>query len=163
MALEAKAEKTQTLMVRKTIRARRERVFEAWTKPELMQQWLVRPNGRSETSIDLRVGGRYENNMYANPDDEGACVESGRTASGEKIFKHFGEYLEIVPPERLVFTWNSATVQNTRVTVELRSVGEGTEVTILHELFATEQDRQAHTEGWEVCLEQLATLLAYKE
>ena len=53
-----------------------------------MPEWIL--DGGSAT-LDLRVGGKYHMDMHY----EG------------KSYPHDGEYLEIVPPERLVFTWIS--------------------------------------------------------
>ena len=66
-------------------------VFNAWTKPELMIQWLFRSaTNRIEVPLqELRSGGRY------------SILET--TAEGEKI-DHYGVYSIIVPAERLSFT-----------------------------------------------------------
>ena len=72
---------------------------------------------------------------------------------------HEGEYLEINRPERLIFTWNSPSVKNTRVTVDFKSLGSQTEVTITHELLP-QSEVNGHTEGWTYALGQLAGYLA---
>ncbi|MES1204420.1 MAG: SRPBCC family protein [Pseudomonadota bacterium] len=71
--------------------APRELVFEAMTKPEHVKQWWGRlGDGYSvpECTIDLRVGGAWR---FVN-----------RHPHGEVVF--YGEYQEIAPPSRLVFT-----------------------------------------------------------
>ena len=144
-----------TVIVKKIINADRETVFDAWTKPEIMQQWYVGAKGTAKVEVDLRVGGRYSNEMLL----EGDCSSEkapGRTEI--KSFLHHGEYLEVVRPEKLVFTWNSPFVQNTTVTVELREVPTGTEVTITHEL-NSDEDCQSHSQGWTFALEGLSTML----
>ncbi len=51
---------TPPLVVRRTIKAGPERVFEAWTRPELLLAWWgPRPVRCSGAEVDLRVGGRY--------------------------------------------------------------------------------------------------------
>src|SRR5262249_30210269 len=72
--------------------APRELVFEALTKPELVQRWLLGPDGWSMPvcEIDLRVGGRYR---YVWRND----AKDKEMASG-------GVFREIVPPERIVNT-----------------------------------------------------------
>ena len=72
---------------------------------------------------------------------------------------HRGEYLEIKPPEKLVFTWNSPAVQNTRVTVELKDLGDSTEIWLTHELLPTEEARKSHEGGWNGCMVKLERLL----
>ena len=71
--------------------APRELVFEAMTKPEHVSKWWgILDDGYSLPicEIDLRVGGKWR--------------FVGKTPKGEIEF--YGEYQEINPPERLVFT-----------------------------------------------------------
>jgi uncharacterized protein YndB with AHSA1/START domain len=146
--MKTKSKGKPTVVVKKVIAADRARVFDAWTKPELMKHWYIgSKKGSAKCTVDLRVGGSYTNEML---------IENGNSV---KSYMHSGEYLEIIPLERLVFTWNSAGVQNTTVTVELRDVSGGTEVTITHELPA-EEDCPDHQEGWTHALSNLASYLA---
>jgi uncharacterized protein YndB with AHSA1/START domain len=71
--------------------APRQLVFEAFTRPETIQRWLTGPDGWSmpECEVDLRVGGKYH--------------YTWRNTGGRE-FGSGGEFLEIVPPERIVFT-----------------------------------------------------------
>lgn len=71
--------------------APRRLVFEAFTKPELVKQWLLGPPGWSMPvcEIDLRVGGKYR---YVWRDANGNEMGMG------------GVYSEIAAPERLVAT-----------------------------------------------------------
>jgi uncharacterized protein YndB with AHSA1/START domain len=89
-----------------------------------------------------------------------ACRD-GTYKPGE-VLKHEGEYLEIKPPEKLVFTWNTQAVQNTRVTVELKDLGETTELWLTHELLHEEKQRAAHQGGWETCMAKLDAILQAK-
>lgn len=139
-------------MQKKIIPARRSDVFEAWTKPEIMSTWLFPAlTWTGITSVDLRVGGRWRHEMI----DDGSRPHSGHQPEAGKSYPHWGEYLEVKPPERLVFTWNSDAVKDTRVTIELRDLGASTELTLTHELIATDALRAAHTEGWTGCLDSL--------
>ena len=71
--------------------APRSLVFEAFTKPDLVKQWLLGPEGWSMPvcEIDLRVGGKYR---YVWRHVKGPEMGMG------------GEFREIVPPERIVST-----------------------------------------------------------
>lgn len=71
--------------------APRKLVYEAFTKPELLTQWLGTHNGWKMTvcEIDLRPGGKYR---YAWEGRQGMKMSMG------------GEYREIVPAERIVAT-----------------------------------------------------------
>jgi uncharacterized protein YndB with AHSA1/START domain len=144
------------LMIRRVINASRERVFDAWTKPELMQQWFFAWTGTARVSNDLRVGGSYSNTMVIKA-GKPSCTPDANFP-GE--FLHTGEYLEIRPPEKLVFTWSSHAVQNSRVTVELRDLGGKTELTLIHDLLPDQQSRDSHTEGWNSCLDNLQQHIA---
>ena len=59
-----------------------------WVDADRMPQWIL--DGGSAT-LDVRVGGKYHLDMYYQG----------------KSYPHSGEYLEVVPPKRLVFTWIS--------------------------------------------------------
>ena len=75
----------------RTFDAPRTLVFDAWTKPELVQRWMLGNMGASMPvcEIDLRVGGAYRF-VWRNPDG----AEMAMT----------GVYREIVRPERIVNT-----------------------------------------------------------
>jgi len=139
------------LQVKRFINATRDRVFEAWTKPELMKQWyapgtMTVPNASS----DLRVGGAYS-------------VEMKGTMNGKFVNPTVGgRYTKIVPNELLVFTWSwqGDSAPETLVTVELKEADGGTEVTLTHERFASPEVRDRHEHGWTGCLENLASFEA---
>lgn len=131
--------------------APREAVWRAWTEPEQFAQWFG-PRGVStpldRLHMDLRPGGTASLVMV---DD----------ASGEE-FPNTGTYLEVVPPERLVWRDEAADegVGAGTVTVTLRDLGGKTELT-LHAVadFADEMRAQAEA-GWESTFDRLAELLA---
>lgn len=144
------------VVVKKVVHASREQVFDAWTKPELMKAWYVGGKGTSKSTVDLRVGGKYTNEMFI---ENGGCSDGDAGPSGEiKSYMHHGEYLEISKPSRLVFTWNSPSIQNTKVIVDLKEVESGTEVTITHELLPPEECK-SHHEGWTFALAGLGAML----
>ena len=72
-----------------------------------------------------------------------------------------GSYMEIEPHARLVFSWNwvSTPERVSRVTVVLRPLPDGTEVTLTHDRFADADTAKRHTRGWTESLERLLTLL----
>lgn len=137
--------------VKRVLRARRERVFEAWTRPDLMARWFFPGDGWTATiTSDLKVGGRYEVAM--------------RDADGGQ-HTQFGEYREIVPVSRLVFTWScpELSVVDSVVTVDLIDHGERTELCLTHELPPDPKIRQGHEEGWVGCLGNLEKMLSNHE
>ena len=138
------------LVIERTFAAAQARVFEAWTSPEVLRRWWgAGPDWTSPAvEIDLRPGGRYRLSMQ----DPSGVMRSVR-----------GEYVEVDPPRRLVYTWawESHGAENdaaTLVTVEFREVSPGeTAVTLTHTGFADGERRDLHREGWELCIANLAT------
>lgn len=140
------------LKVTRTFKASRQRVFRAWTEPELMMRWFVEGDGNmSVCEIDLREGGHYrlEGDM------------------GGKRWKIWGSYLEVRPPEKLVYTWTlkhdpgiGTSEGDTTVTVEFHDRGKETELVLTHERFASAAARDEHTQGWKSCFNRLERVLA---
>jgi uncharacterized protein YndB with AHSA1/START domain len=125
-------------------------VFDAWTRPELMARWFAPPPLVPATvTADARVGGRYEVEMRR-PDGSTVRVR--------------GEYLEVVPPERLVFTWEFREQPQTRseVTVQLRSSEGGTQLRLVHRRLPDATEISRHRHGWEGCFDALARFLGVR-
>ena len=80
------------IVLKREFDAPRRLVFEAFTKPDLVRRWLLGPPGHEMPvcEIDLRPGGAYRY-VWRN-------VESGDEMAS------YGEFREIVPPERIVHT-----------------------------------------------------------
>ena len=123
---------TARLELKKTIAEQPQRVFEAWTRPDLLSRWLA--PGEStvlKSSLDVRPGGQYRIRMKG----EMRGVPYDVVASGV--------YERIVPNELLSFTWTfedaarRESVGDSLVTVTFRSVPEGTELILVHEKLAT--------------------------
>ena len=132
---------TAAVVVRRTIAASAEELFDAWLDPQAMAVWM-RPGSilRTEASVDPRVGGGYKIVMH----------------SATETYPHTGAYRVIDRPRRLVFTWISRGTeqQETLVTVDFVARGERTEVVVTHELLS-DSARPSHTEGWSSALERL--------
>ena len=132
-----------TLVVRRTVPATAEFLFNAWTQPAHLKEWWGPSGVRCvEAHIDLRIGGLYRigNQM---PD-------------GRKIWIT-GEYEHIEAPYKLVYTWR---VENDlrpieRVTVEFAPRDKETEVIVTHERITDPRVRDQHEAGWRGCLEAL--------
>ena len=88
-ALKLEARGDREIVMTRTFNAPRRLVFDAFSKPELVRQWLLGPPGWSMPvcEIDFRVGGRYR---YVWRRDDGDQMGMG------------GVYQEIVAPERIV-------------------------------------------------------------
>jgi uncharacterized protein YndB with AHSA1/START domain len=137
---------TAALRITRTFPASRERVFAAFTDPQLLKQWWG-PAGFSlpQASVDLRVGGRYRFGM--------------QPPQGDLMFL-VGTFREIKRPERLVYTWawEGAPVE-TVVTIDFREAEGDTEVVITQEPFRSDEERQQHVFGWEGGLDRLTEIL----
>lgn len=125
-----------------------EQVFDAWLDPQHAGQWLfATPTGKMQrVDIDARVGGRF------------VIVEE---RSGVSAY-HTGEYLEIVRPTRLVFSFgiDDALTDAGRVQIDIKSVDGGCELTLTHEMADKYAEYKDRTEqGWGMILDSLARLL----
>ena len=133
-----------SLVVRKSIPARPDRVFEAWTNAsELQKWWGTKEIACIGAEIDLRIGGRYR---------------IGNKLPDGTVLWITGEFEEIERPRRLVFTWNTEpeTKAAERVTVQFEARGSATEVIVTHERIPDPATRERHEYGWRGCLEGLA-------
>ncbi len=136
-----------TLTLEHTFEAPREDVFAAWTDPEVLRRWWAAgPDWDTPVAdVDLRVGGRYRLAMHD-------------PASGD-VFVVGGEYAEVVPPERLVYTWtwehDSQGSAGSVVTVVFRDEGARTTVQLTHTGFADAAAVARHEHGWQAVMDTL--------
>jgi len=145
---------TPSITLVRRLKAPPARVFEAWTDPKLLGQWFGPHRTHvDQAEADVRVGGGFRIVIV-----EDADVRAGRGARHEAC----GTYRAIEPPCRLVFDWwwASTAERVSLVTVTLRPVPEGTELTLLHERFADEATATRHIRGWTESLERLDALTA---
>lgn len=129
--------------VERRIAAPPEVVFDAWLDPAEVGGWLfATPDGVMEcVEIDPRVGGRF-------------LIAERR---GADLAEHFGEYLEIDRPRRLVFSFAAVRESGfTRVTVTIVPDGDGSKLTLVHELDPQWVEYRDRTQaGWTNILEGL--------
>jgi len=132
---------TAAVVVRRTIRATAETLFDAFLDPIALSEWMRPGSIRSAVAtVEPYVGGRYEVIMQG---------EAGP-------IPHTGVYRHIDRPRRLVFTWHSPNTgsHETLVTVDFVAAASGTEVVVTHELLP-EAARPSHSRGWTSGLEHL--------
>lgn len=138
-------DKSSTLIVKRVIKADPETLWEALTDQQIMQKWFFAEEGMSATvENNPEAGGNFKIDMHG-PDD---------------TFSHKGIYKEMVPHEKMVFTWNSRFVSDTLVTITLNKVKDGTEVKLVHEFMPNEEMKQNHNRGWTQILENLGNVMA---
>ena len=139
-----------SLQLRRTFAAPRERVFRAWTDAREFALWF-HPTAEHTTVItrlDLKVGGNYSLEMHH---------KSGN------VHKLSGTYQQIKPPEKLAFTWRWDTDdpgQETLVSLNFVDLGDATEVVLSHGQFPNAETRDKHNQGWLGCFDQLKTHLS---
>lgn len=125
------------------------KVWHAWTDPEALKEWF-RPDDSFSVPLaeaDVRVGGRFRVLMVS--------------SEGEK-HEASGVYLEVIPNQKLVYTWvwKETPERESLVTVTLRPSGSGTELELKHEQFVDAEDRDSHKEGWTGSLALLERFLS---
>ena len=122
------------------------RVFDAWLDPASAGRWLFATTDGEPVrcEIDARVGGRFR-------------IDERR---GGAVAEHFGEYLEIDRPHRLVFTFATSFAPDapTRVAVTVEPDGDGSRVTLEHDGVWPDHAERTRT-GWAKILDQLAQVL----
>ena len=120
-ASRSQADRKATIRVAHRYRAAPAQVFAAWLDPEVAGSWLfaTASHPMAAVEIDARVGGRFR------------FVERRR---GE-IAEYTGEYVDIVPPRRLVFALavGERPAVSTRVTVDIVPSGKGCALTLIHD------------------------------
>jgi uncharacterized protein YndB with AHSA1/START domain len=122
------------VVVRRTISASAEELFDAWLDPEALAAWMRPGTIRSTVAkLEPRKGGSYEITMHSQ--------------SGPLV--HRGVYQQIDRPRRLVFTWASPGTEfrDTLVTVDFVPVDKRTEVIVTHEQLSASA-QPSHSMGW---------------
>jgi len=137
-----------SLTLKRRLKAPPAKVFAAWTDPEKVRGWM----GPGEIKVvhaesDLRAGGRFRWLMKA-PSGEDHDVS--------------GVYREVIPNEKLVFTWawKTAPERESLVTVLLKPDAGGTLLTLTHEQFFDADARDRHQGGWNAALDKLEKFVA---
>ncbi len=140
---------THTVRLHRVLRAPPERVYRAFLDPDAMAKWLP-PHGFTGRvhEIDARVGGRFRMSF--------THLGNGQSHS------FGGQYLELVPGERIVHTdrFDAAELPGEmRTTVTLRAVPSGTELTAVQEGIPAAIPVDGCYVGWGQSLELLALLV----
>jgi uncharacterized protein YndB with AHSA1/START domain len=138
----ASAETGTAAEVKIRIAASPETVFDFFTDPDRMIQWM----GRS-AELDPRAGGTLR------------CDINGRDVAR-------GEYVAVERPDRIVFTWGwegeEPTVAPGGSTVEvlLARDGEGTQLRLIHSDLPSAESAEHHSQGWRHYAERLTVAAA---
>ncbi len=115
------------MVVTRTFNGPARLVFEAWTKPDLLQRWWApKSYGISFISCeaDVRTGGAYRF-VFGHP-------------ASEQPMAFFGRYIESTPPARLVWTNEEGGEDGQVTTVTFEDRGGETRV-VMHDLYPSKE------------------------
>lgn len=148
---------THELSLSRIIAATPDKLFRAWSEPELLKQWFAPlPFTTTTAELDVRPGG--------------ANLIVMRGPDGTE-YPNRGVYLDVVENRKLVFTdaFTSAWIPSAKpfmtAIVTFDDTGDGRTRYTARALHWNSEDREAHEkmgfhEGWGQCADQLATLVA---
>ncbi|KXU83727.1 ATPase [Paraburkholderia monticola] len=145
------SEEKPSLKIVRRLKASPARVYAAWTRPELMARWWGPDAGPVlSAEADPRVGGGFRVVFQTLDGETHDCR---------------GEYRQVEVDRKLVFTWEWVTLPERRslVTIQLRPLEAGTEMTFTHAQFSDEAARDGHHAGWSGAFEKLDSLVAELE
>jgi uncharacterized protein YndB with AHSA1/START domain len=133
---------TETTAVERTISIAAETVWEFLVNPEKLRRWMG-----TDAQLDPRPGGAYRN-----------VVLPGHIARGE--------FVELDPPHRLVFTWGwersgdeppAVPAGSSTIEIELTPEENGTRLHFLHRDLPNADAAASHAHGWDHYLARLET------
>lgn len=138
-----------TVRLHRVFTAPPERVYRAFLEPGAVVRWLPPYGFTCEVhELDARVGGRHR--------------MSFRNFGSGKAHSFGGEYLELVPHQRIRYTDkfdDPGLAGGMTTTVELRAVACGTELTVVQEGIPAVIPPEMCVLGWQESLAQLAQLV----
>jgi glutathione S-transferase len=140
-----------SLEIKRFIKAPRDRVYAAWTDPAQLKKWFGPENVATRDLVaDVRVGGQFRWD----------CTDSG----GKEVTIS-GEYRELQPGRKIVFTWRLEDDEdwknhNSLVSVEFLDREGGTEIHLTHENLPTKPSRDDHAQGWKSVVDKLEKFLS---
>jgi uncharacterized protein YndB with AHSA1/START domain len=128
-------------------------LFKAWTDESALKAWW-QPAGKKLSSVEnsLEDGGKVTYTFEPDGKDDTRLVIEG-------------EYQEVQPEEKLVYTWNwildETALENGNylLTVEFNEIDEEAELTIHQESESEVEGVHPHKEGWEDALKSLENYL----
>ena len=122
----------------RSIAAEPERVWAAFTDAGEYAAWIWPAEWNTTCEIDARAGGTFT------------------VASEPRGMSVVGTYREVTPFTRLVLTWRwHDDTDESLLRITFAPTATGTELTLVHENFASEESRAAHEQGWNDCLDRL--------
>lgn len=140
------------LVITRILRAPRKLVWQAWADPKQVVQWMGPPHHPADQyENDFRPGGAWRSHLSAKN-------------AGEDLWLG-GNYLELIEPERMVFTFawdgdDGKPENEMLITLTFAEEGAGTKMTLHQTRFKSVEQRDGHNEGWTGCFNRLDEFLA---
>lgn len=139
-----------TVRITRIYAASPQAVFDAWTKPEQLSQWLCPYDLTvAQVDMDLRVGGTYSVLMQ-----------------GEEKHEHHGVFESIEAPSRLVMSWAGGGLKGieSRLTIAIEAAQtpdgrQGARMTLIHERFPDAETSNNYEGGWNSAFDKLERAL----
>ena len=117
----------------------KEKVYNAW----ISEQSVVDPVFKIESQPE--VGGHY----------------ILHTAMGDSELIMNGKFIEVLPNERLTYSWNwQGSPETTTVEVRFSDQDEGAKLELEHRGFQSEESLNMHDQGWDSYLKGLTQILS---
>ena len=156
-----KAAAQHELHITRVFDAPRELVWRVWTDPKHVRHWAgPRQFEATHFENDPRPGGKWR-----------LCLHSDGFDTGDGVLRKLdlcqgGVNREVVPPERLVYTFKweqnpglSAVVESV-ITIMLEEHDGKTRMNFHQAFFVTDKDRDGHVRGWNSSFDKLADYLS---
>ncbi|HUZ33006.1 MAG TPA: SRPBCC domain-containing protein [Xanthobacteraceae bacterium] len=140
-----------SLTLKRRFKAPPAKVFAAFTDPEKVKRWIGPGEMKGVIAeTDARAGGGYRWVMQS---PVGQRLDVG------------GVFREVVPNEKLVFSWAwkvepPDTPHESLVTVLFKADGDGTLLTLIHENLFDDDSRNGHQQGWIGAFDKLEKFVA---
>jgi uncharacterized protein YndB with AHSA1/START domain len=147
------------LNITRVFDAPRELVWKAWADPEHLKQWFgPRLFETLDLTADVRPGGKWRDRLHS----DGFTDSAGNWRTAD-VWQG-GEYMELVEPERLVFTfhWEEGSglpEHDTLITIAFEEHGGKTTMNFHQAFFVTLEDRDGHMKGWNSSFDKLEDFL----
>lgn len=140
---------TAALRIERTFYASAQKVFDAWTSPEVMRRWWhAGPDWQTPVAeVDLRVGGGFTITMR----DADGVDHTGR-----------GRYTVVDPPAKLAWIWEGFEDEagaGSLLELDIRERAGVTTVVLIHSGLRDAEASESFGEGWNLCLDNLEAVL----
>ncbi len=144
MIITKKGTKESTIQIEESFRAPKDKVYKAWTTPDILKKWFMADEGVvvKRVNLNLQVKEPYFIEVIY-PGYDPTSIH--------------GEFLKIETNEKLEYTWLTAVLngKTTKVIVIFKDHNQGSKIHLSHGEFETEEEMKLHIDGWKACIHKL--------